>query len=63
MLGLEGVKIVELGHRVSAAYVTKLMADLSADVIKVTVATGRHKGPGRTGEQAQLHGGSSISYW
>lgn len=35
MQGLEGVKILELGHMVSAAYAAKLMADLGADVIKV----------------------------
>lgn len=35
MQGLEGVKVLELGHMVSAAYATKLMADLGADVIKV----------------------------
>ena len=35
MQGLEGVKVLELGHMVSAAYTTKLMADLGADVIKV----------------------------
>ena len=35
MQGLEGVKVLELGHLVSAAYATKLMADLGADVIKV----------------------------
>lgn len=35
MQGLEGVKVLEIGHMVSAAYATKLMADLGADVIKV----------------------------
>jgi hypothetical protein len=35
MHGLEGVKVLELGTMVSAAYATKLMADLGADVIKV----------------------------
>src|SRR5262245_17613631 len=35
MQGLEDVKVLELGHMVSAAYATKLMADLGADVIKV----------------------------
>ena len=35
MQGLEGVKVLELGHMVSAAYATKLMADLGAEVVKV----------------------------
>lgn len=47
MQGLEGVKIIELGHMVSAAYATKLMADLGAEVIKV-------EEPG--GDQARLRG-------
>jgi hypothetical protein len=34
MQGLEGVKVLELGHLVSAAYAAKLMADLGADVIE-----------------------------
>jgi crotonobetainyl-CoA:carnitine CoA-transferase CaiB-like acyl-CoA transferase len=34
MHGLEGVKVLELGNLVSAAYATK-MADLGADVMKV----------------------------
>ncbi len=48
MQGLEGVKILELGHMVSAAYATKLMADLGADVIKVEEPSGdraRQRGP------------------
>ena len=40
MQGLEGVKVLELGHMVSAAYATKLMADLGADVIKVEEPSG-----------------------
>lgn len=35
MQGLEGVRVVELGHLVSAAYTAKLMVDLGAEVIKV----------------------------
>ena len=35
MQGLEGVRVLELGHMVSAAYTTKLMADLGADVVRV----------------------------
>ncbi len=48
MQGLEGVKILELGNMVSAAYATKLMADLGADVIKVEEPGGdlaRQRGP------------------
>ncbi|MGE0825394.1 MAG: CaiB/BaiF CoA transferase family protein [Candidatus Binatia bacterium] len=42
MQGLEGVKVLELGHMVSAAYATKLMADLGAEVIKVEEPSGDH---------------------
>jgi len=48
MHGLEGVKVLELGTMVSAAYATKLMADLGADVIKVEEPSGdpaRRRGP------------------
>ena len=48
MQGLEGVKVLELGTMVSAAYATKLMADLGADVIKVEEPSGdpaRRRGP------------------
>jgi crotonobetainyl-CoA:carnitine CoA-transferase CaiB-like acyl-CoA transferase len=48
MQGLEGVKVLELGHMVSAAYATKLMADLGADVVKVEEPSGdraRQRGP------------------
>src|SRR6267143_222155 len=48
MQGLEGVKVLELGNMVSAAYATKLMADLGADVLKVEELTGdraRQRGP------------------
>src|SRR5713101_4064820 len=48
MQGLEGVKVLELGSMVSAAYATKLMADLGADVIKVEEPIGdraRQRGP------------------
>ena len=48
MQGLEGVKVLELGYLVSAAYATKLMADLGADVIKVEDPEGdqaRWRGP------------------
>jgi crotonobetainyl-CoA:carnitine CoA-transferase CaiB-like acyl-CoA transferase len=48
MQGLEGVKVLELGNMVSAAYATKLMADLGADVVKIEEPTGdvaRQRGP------------------
>jgi len=48
MQGLEGVKVLELGTMVSAAYAAKLMADLGADVIKVEEPQGdpaRLRGP------------------
>jgi len=48
MRGLEGVRILELGNLVSAAYATKLIADLGADVIKVEEPEGdqaRARGP------------------
>jgi crotonobetainyl-CoA:carnitine CoA-transferase CaiB-like acyl-CoA transferase len=35
MHGLEGVKVLELGNLVSAAYETKIMSDLGADVMKL----------------------------
>ena len=48
MHGLENVKVLELGEMVSAAYATKLMADLGADVVKVEELNGdraRLRGP------------------
>lgn len=48
MQGLEGVKVLELGNMVSAAYATKLMADLGAEVVKIEEPTGdvsRQRGP------------------
>lgn len=48
MHGLEGVKVLELGNMVSAAYTTKLMGDLGADVVKVEEPHGdlaRLRGP------------------
>lgn len=48
MQGLEGVRVLELGNMVSAAYTAKLMADLGADVIKVEESQGdyaRQRGP------------------
>jgi crotonobetainyl-CoA:carnitine CoA-transferase CaiB-like acyl-CoA transferase len=48
MHGLEGVRVLELGNMVSAAYTTKLIADLGADVIKIEEPQGdqaRQRGP------------------
>ena len=48
MQGLEGVRVLELGNMVSAAYAAKLMADLGAEVIKVEEPHGdlaRQRGP------------------
>ena len=48
MQGLEGVKVLELGHLASAAYATKLMADLGANVVKAEEPGGdraRWRGP------------------
>ncbi len=48
MQGLEGVHVLELGQLVSAAYASKLIADLGADVIKVEAPHGdsaRQRGP------------------
>ena len=36
---LHGIRVVECGHMVGAAYATKLMADLGAEVVKVEAAT------------------------
>ena len=48
MDGLEGVRVLELGELVSAAYAAKLMADLGADVVKIEPPEGdpaRRRGP------------------
>lgn len=48
MDGLEGVRVLELGELVSAAYATKLMADLGAEVVKIESPEGdssRRRGP------------------
>lgn len=45
---LEGIRIIECGHLASAAYATKLMADMGAEVIKIEEPTGdqaRQRGP------------------
>ena len=48
MAGLSGVRVLELGELVSAAYAAKLMGDLGADVVKVEEPGGdraRRRGP------------------
>ena len=45
---LAGVRVIECGHMVAAAYATKLMADLGAEVIKIEAPGGdmaRARGP------------------
>lgn len=45
---LEGIRIIECGHMVSAAYAAKLMADMGAEVVKVEEPQGdnaRRRGP------------------
>src|SRR5215475_14114028 len=46
---LEGIRIIECGHLVSAAYAAKLMADMGAEVIKIEEPDGgdqaRQRGP------------------
>ena len=45
---LDGLRVLEVGHLISAAYATKLLADLGAEVIKVEPPGGdlaRHRGP------------------
>ncbi len=53
MSGLDGVRVLELGEMVPAAYAAKLMGDLGADVIKVEPPEGdraRQCGPFPNGE-------------
>lgn len=54
MQGLEDLRVLELGQMVSAAFATKLMADLGADVVKVEEPDGdraRRRGPFRGGKE------------
>lgn len=46
--GLEGFRIIECGDMVAAAYATKLMADMGAEVIKIE--------PPKTGDSARQRG-------
>src|SRR3954470_10680097 len=46
--GLSGIRVVECGQGVSAAYATKMLADVGADVVKVEPPNGdvtRRRGP------------------
>lgn len=45
---LAGLRVIEYGHLVAAAYATKLLADLGADVIKIE--------PLDTGDRSRSHG-------
>ena len=48
MQGLEGLRVLELGDRVSAAYAAKVLADIGADVVKLEEPGGdrtRRRGP------------------
>ncbi len=45
---LEGIRVLEVGHLVGAAYATKLLADLGADVVKIE--------PPKTGDAARARG-------
>jgi crotonobetainyl-CoA:carnitine CoA-transferase CaiB-like acyl-CoA transferase len=51
---LEGLRVLEVGHLVGAAYATKLLADLGADVVKIEPPGGgdaaRRRGPFPHGE-------------
>ena len=45
---LEGLRVIECGNMVSAAYATKLLADLGAEVIKIETP--------RIGDEARQYG-------
>ena len=64
MQGLEGVKVLELGHLASAAYATKLMADLGANVVKAEEPGGdqaRWRGPFPGGQADPEQSGLFLS--
>ena len=43
---LEGVKVLDLGHHISAPYCVKLLADYGAEVIKVDLFVKTPRQPG-----------------
>ena len=64
--GLEGIRVVECGEGVSAAYAAKILADLGADVVKVEPPGGdltRRRGPfpRRSSSTPRRAGSSSTS--
>lgn len=64
MQGLEGVKVLELGHLAAAAYASKLMADLGANVIKAEEPGGdrsRQRGPFPGGQADPEQSGLFLS--
>ena len=62
---LSGISVVECGEMVSAAYATKLMADLGADVVKVEPPEGdaaRRRGPYPPGREGDPHASGLFIY-
>ena len=57
-MGLEGLRVVELGQMVGVPYTAKLLADLGADVIKIeSVPDGD---PSRVSGTAYVNGESGL---
>jgi crotonobetainyl-CoA:carnitine CoA-transferase CaiB-like acyl-CoA transferase len=62
---LDGIRVVECGGMVSAAYATKLMADLGAEVIKVEPPAGdpsRQRGPFPSGHEGNPEASGLFLY-
>ncbi|MEE9276955.1 MAG: CoA transferase, partial [Dehalococcoidia bacterium] len=62
---LAGLRVVECGELVSAAYATKLMADLGAEVIKVEPPEGeraRQRGPFPEGHEGDPEASGLFLY-
>ena len=60
---LAGIRVLEYGHLVSAAYATKLLADLGAEVVKVEPPSGddsRRRGPFPAGVPHPDHSGLFV---
>jgi len=58
MQGLEGLRVLELGDRVSAAYAAKVLADIGADVVKLEEPGGdrtRRRRPNRERGMKRWH--------